>query len=146
MKLYIGSDHAGFYLKEKLLHFLASLDHTVVDCGADSVDSSDYPDYAKIVAQHVIADPGSRGILICGSGAGMVISANKINGIRAALCYNKQTAKASREHNDANILCLGARVSTSEDIYSVVSVWLETSFSLLERHKRRIEKLHALEN
>ena len=144
MKIAVGSDHAGYEAKEMLLNHLKAEGHSVIDKGAFSLDSVDYPDIAKKVAEAVVSKESDRGILICGTGIGMSIAANKVKGIRAALCHDINTAKMSREHNDANILVMGARVLPSELILEMTDIWLVTDF-LADRHQRRIEKISSIE-
>ena len=144
MKIAIGSDHAGFELKEKITKFLKALNHEYEDFGTDSEESVDYPDYALKVAETVARKECDRGILICGSGIGMCMSANKVPGIRAALCYNVEMARLSREHNDANVLTMGARMIDEDTTKEIVSVWLKTEF-LGERHLRRVNKMKDIE-
>jgi len=141
MKIFIGSDHGGFELKEILREYLASQNHEVSDEGCFSTDSVDYPDIAKKVSKKVLENKNSKGILMCGTGIGISISANKIKGIRAALCGNEYMAKMAREHNDANILCLGGRVIGSELGKSIIDTFLKNKFNDEERHKRRVEKM-----
>lgn len=142
----IGADHAGFKLKEHIKKFLEKKGYSYVDVGAytDKI-ISDYPDYAKKVAQHVVKDK-DKGIIICGTGIGSCIAANKIKKIRAALCHDTKTARLSREHNDANVLCLGQRTTKKEAALKIVTVWLKTRASKSIRHNRRIRKISALEN
>jgi len=144
LKISIGSDHAGYEAKELLLNHLKAKGHSVIDAGAFSLDSVDYPDIAKKVAEEVVSKESDRGILICGTGIGMSIAANKVKGIRAALCHDVNTAKMSREHNDANILVAGARVLPHELILEMADTWLVTDF-LADRHQRRIEKISSIE-
>jgi ribose 5-phosphate isomerase B len=144
MKIYIGSDHAGFELKEKLVPFLNELGYEIEDKGAYSLDSQDdYPDFVKPVAEAVSKDLNSKGIVLGGSGEGEAIATDKIEGIRTAVWYggSLEVIKLSREHNDANILSLGARFINEEEAKEAVKLWLETPFSGDERHVRRIEKL-----
>lgn len=145
MNIIIGSDHGGFELKQKLVEYLEKLGYNVADMGADSLESVDYPDYAEKVADKVKKDSSSLGILVCGTGLGMSMAENKIKGIRAALCYNESSGRLAREHNDANILCLGGREFDEKKAKSIVKSFLESSFSGEERHKRRIQKIAALE-
>jgi ribose 5-phosphate isomerase B len=150
MKIYIGSDHAGFELKEELKTFLESRDCDVEDKGAYEVNGDDdYPDFifpvAKAVTKDIDRGIDSRGIVIGGSGQGEAIVANKVNGIRAAVVYDEYSAKMSRKHNDANILSLGNRTLTISKAKDLVKLWLVTPFSNEERHKRRIEKIKAIE-
>ena len=142
-KIIIGSDHAGFELKEKIKSYLKEQNYDVDDLGTNSEESVDYPVYAKKVAQKV-AKTSSTGILVCGSGIGMCMTANKIKGIRAALCYDDFTAKAARQHNNANILCLGARTKSSKDYKKIIKIFLTTPASKEERHKRRFKEMDAL--
>lgn len=144
MKILLGSDHAGFYLKEDLKAFVQSLGHEVEDYGVYTDESSDYPDVALRVAEDVVRGKGERGILICGTGVGMSIAANKVRGIRAALCHDVFSARASREHNNANILAMGERVIGKGLAREIVRVWLETDFQG-GRHARRVEKIERYE-
>lgn len=140
----IGSDHAGFSLKEKIISELKKKGYIVEDKGAFSEDSVDYPDIAKSVAKIVSDKKNSgncSGILICGTGIGMSITANKIKGIRAALCHSKETAHLAREHNNANILCMGARVINEKTALTITKEFLDTRFSSEERHIKRVQKL-----
>ena len=134
MKIYIGCDHAAFEEKEALRDYLGGRCE-VVDKGPFSGDRCNYPDFAKAVAQEV--QKGERGILLCGSGIGVSIVANRFSGVRAALCRTVEEAKLSRQHNDANILCLGARISTMDDMKSMIDAWLEEDFEG-GRHSERI--------
>lgn len=143
MKIIIGSDHGGFNYKNKIIDYLKSQNIEVEDEGTYSSDSCDYPVFAKKVAK-IVAQANSddvRGILICGTGIGMSISANKVKGIRAALCSDLFSAKATREHNNSNILCLGERVLDENLMLKIVEIWLDTPFSNEERHIRRIEMI-----
>ncbi len=138
LKIAIGCDHGGYDLKKLIVSFLADLDHKIVDCGTNSNDSVDYPDFAKKVCDTVNAGDAEGGILICGTGIGMSIAANKITGIRAALCHENFTARMSREHNNANVLCLGARVIGPGLAIEIVRTWVETAFAG-GRHQQRID-------
>lgn len=144
MKIAIASDHAGFGLKNRILRYLAEKKVETVDFGTDNRDSVDYPDYAIEVAESVSKEKFERGILICGTGIGMSITANKFPGVRAALCHNAVTAEAGRRHNDANILVLGERVLDEETAVQIVRIWLETDFEA-GRHQRRLDKIRAIE-
>jgi ribose 5-phosphate isomerase B len=137
----IASDHAGVSMKKILAEMLKKKGYTVSDLGPQKTDSVDYPDYAKKIAKAVQNDAKSKGILICGTGIGMCMTANKVKGIRAALCYNVETAKLSREHNDANILCLGARTTTMDMAKKITTAWIKTKHEGGERHARRIKKI-----
>ncbi|MDI6785882.1 MAG: ribose 5-phosphate isomerase B [bacterium] len=144
MKVYIGCDHAGFFLKEEIKKYLEQQEHEIIDFGAYSNDSVDYPDHGFLVAKEVANHEESRGILVCGTGIGMSIVANKVNGIRAALCHNIETAKLAREHNHANVLVLGSKIVNSSLALDMVRVFLTTE-ALGDRHKRRIEKVNELD-
>jgi len=141
MRIYIGADHAGYKLKETIKKRLSDLGNEVIDMGTDSDESTDYPDYAKKVSEAVANDNGSKGVLICGTGIGMSMTANKIKGIRAALCHDEYTARAAREHNDANILCMGARVLDENTAEEISKIFFSTEFSSEERHHRRVNKI-----
>jgi ribose 5-phosphate isomerase B len=138
--IYIGSDHAGFTLKEKVISYLKSAGYEVDDSGTYSEDSVDYPDFAHPVAEKTAAGNESKGILICGSGNGVCMTANKHKGVRAALCWNTDLARLAREHNNANILCLSARFISDEEALDMVNVFLNTPFER-GRHTRRVEKI-----
>lgn len=141
----IGSDHAGYQAKEKVKKHLESLEISFKDFGTHSEKSCDYPLIAKDVALSVKSGESEKGILICGSGIGMSIAANKFSGIRAALCENEEASKLSRSHNDANIVCIGARTTDFEEIKKIVNAFLETSFEA-GRHQRRLEQITEIEN
>lgn len=143
MKIAIGADHGGFELKQILKDFMADLGHTITDAGCYSLDSVNYPEIAKKVVQSVLSRDVDRGILICGTGIGMSMMANRYKGIRAALCHDAYTARMSREHNDANVLCMGARVLGVGVAEDMVSIWLNTEFAG-GRHACRIAMLEDL--
>ena len=145
MKIALGSDHAGFDLKEKIKQQLAAEGITVDDRGTTSTASVDYPDYARAVAEEVAAKGADLGILVCSTGIGMSIAANKVPGIRAAKVDTEFEAERSREHNDANVLTLGADTISPDEAMKVVDTWLKTPFSNGERHERRVEKIAAIE-
>ncbi len=145
MKIAIGSDHAGYELKEKIKEFLKENKYEFEDFGTDSSDSVDYPDFAKRVSEAVIGG-FNFGILICGSGIGMSMAANKFPGVRAAFCMNPELAKASREHNNANVLTLGARFIGEDLAKKIVKTFLETEFTDEERHIKRVKKIGELES
>lgn len=146
MKIAIGSDHGkAFALKQKMVAYLKELGHEVDDKGTDSAESCDYPDYARPVAEDVAAKKADRGIVICTTGIGVSIVANKVKGIRAALCFNTEMARLTREHNDSNVLALGAAVVDEETAKEIVKIWLSTDFSNEEKHVRRIGKISKLE-
>ena len=140
MLIPIGADHAGFQTKQILIDYLTSLGHEVKDYGCFSEESIDYPDYAHPVAQHVISNPGSLGILLCGSGNGISMTANKHQEIRCALCWTTEIALLARQHNDANIISLPARFITFEAAKEMVKVFLETPFEG-GRHANRVAKI-----
>ncbi len=146
MRVAIGSDHAGFHLKNYLRDLLSREGHEVLDAGANTPESSDYPDYAARVGRLVVSGEAERGILVCGTGAGICIAANKIPGVRAAAVSEPVTARLARLHNDANIICFGERIVGPELAADIVRVFLETPFSEGERHIRRIRKVADLEN
>jgi len=140
LKISIGSDHGGFVLKQLLIPFLQEQGHDVSDAGAYSTKSVDYPDFAELVCNEVISGTADAGILICGTGIGMSIAANRYRDIRAALCHESYTARMSREHNNANVLCLGERVIGQEIALDIVREWVTTEFAG-GRHQRRLDKL-----
>ena len=143
-KFYIATDHAGYALKAYIKNFVQELGHEIIDLGPDSADRVDYPDFAYKAAKAIIEGEADRGIFICGTGIGISIAANKVKGIRAALCYNIYAAEMSRRHNNANVLCLGGRVLGEELAKAIVKVWLETPFDG-GRHERRINKISQIE-
>ncbi len=142
MKVAVGSDHAGYEVKREIAACLTRLGHTIIDCGPFSPESVDYPEYAHKVGKTVMANPGSRGIVICGTGIGVSIAANKIKGIRAALCTTVEHAQLSRQHNDANVLAVGARMTNLNLILKIVEAWLAEKFEG-GRHQRRIDKIEV---
>jgi len=142
MKFYIATDHAGYALKAFVKDYVISKGHTIIDLGPDSADRVDYPDFAKKCAESVVADDGSFGILICGTGIGISISANKVKGIRAGLCHNAYTAQMTRAHNDANILCFGERVVGRGVIESMIDAFCDTPFEG-GRHAGRVNKIEG---
>ena len=141
MKIIVGSDHGGFELKEKIVKFLEEQGYDFHDVGTYSQESCDYNDSASKVAKAVASKEYDRGITFCGTGIGSSIQVNKFKGIRGALVHDLFTAKATREHNDSNILTLGGRIIGDELAKAIVDVWLKTEFSNEERHKRRISKI-----
>jgi ribose 5-phosphate isomerase B len=142
-KIAIASDHAGFEYKEKIKLYLLSLGFEADDFGSFSTESVDYPDYAHLVADIISNGKFKRGILICGTGIGMSITANKHKGIRAAVCESIEATKLARMHNDANILCIGVQITPWERVEYIIKVFLNTKFEG-GRHKRRIEKIHKI--
>ncbi len=143
-KVLIANDHAGLLGKETVKQTLDQMGIAYEDLGTNSEESVDYPDYAERVARRVAAGEAERGILVCGSGIGMQIAANKVPGIRAALAWNEETARLSREHNDANIVTIGSRTTPQEIIAQIIRAFLTTDFAA-GRHTRRIEKIAKLE-
>jgi ribose 5-phosphate isomerase B len=143
MKYFIGADHAGIDIKEYVKKIFKDLGHEVEDLGPYTKDRVDYPDYATKVCQAVLLNENSKGILICGTGIGMSMAANKFDGIRAALCHNEYSAVMAREHNDANILCLGERVSGQGMVEAIINSWNKTEFAG-GRHTKRVEKIDAI--
>jgi ribose 5-phosphate isomerase B len=144
MKIAIGSDHRGNEARGRINGVLQALGHEVLDVGPEGRESVDYPDYAFAVAEAVGSGRAERGILVCGTGIGMCIAANKVVGVRAAPCHDSITAEMSRRHNDANILCLSADLLGDELIDRMVRIWLETDFEG-GRHARRVEKIARFE-
>jgi len=137
----IGSDHAGYELKEEIIGFLKSIGYSVIDKGAFSGKAVDYPEFGHKVGNSILKKEANKGIVVCGSGIGISIAANKVRGIRAALCYTKSHAKMSRLHNDSNVLALGSRIK-GDDYFEIVKVWLNTNFEG-GRHQDRIEKIEC---
>jgi ribose 5-phosphate isomerase B len=144
MKIAIGADHAGFSLKEKLRRQLAGEGHEVLDYGTDSDASCDYPDFAQAVGREVAAGRSDRGILVCSTGIGMAIAANKVGGVRAAPAQNQDEVHFTREHNDANVLTLGAKYLDEEHAMELIHTFLDTAFAG-GRHARRVAKIAQIE-
>lgn len=144
MKLAIGSDHAGYELKEDLKRILCC-EFDIIDVGTNSTESVDYPDFAKKVCDIILKKDADFGILICGTGIGMSITANKFKGIYAALCYDRNTANLARSHNNANIICLGGRTTKLNDAIEIVKTFLGSMFEG-GRHERRFNKINDIEN
>jgi RpiB/LacA/LacB family sugar-phosphate isomerase len=145
MQVVIGADHAGFALKEHLARIIAAAGHAVTDLGTHSTEPADYPDYAAAVGGAVVAGRAARGVVVCGSGAGAAIAANKVKGVRCALAHDTYSAHQVVEHDDANVLALGSRVIGSALAEEVVLAFLGAAFSGEERHLRRVGKVRALE-
>ncbi|RLA79711.1 MAG: ribose 5-phosphate isomerase B [Epsilonproteobacteria bacterium] len=143
MTYYIGADHAGIEIKSYVKELFEAKGHKVEDLGPFNKDRVDYPDFAAKVCKSVLEDKGSKGILICGTGLGMSMAANKFDGIRAALCHNEYSAAMAREHNDANILCMGERVSGQGMVEAIINAWDSNEFAG-GRHAGRVEKINAL--
>lgn len=146
MKIAAGSDHGGFILKKQIIRHLLEKGIEVIDCGVQNCDSADYPDYARLVAGYVNSKEVLFGIVICGTGIGISISANKINGIRCALCTDSYMARMARMHNDANMLALGGRVVGEGLALDIVDAFLGAEFESGGRHQIRVEKIMQLEN
>jgi ribose 5-phosphate isomerase B len=145
MRIAVGADHAGFELKALIIDRLDQDAHQVLDLGTHSTEPVDYPDYARSVAEAVLRGDAERGILVCGSGVGASVAANKLPGIRAGLCHDTYSARQGVEHDDMNVLCLGARVIGPELALELVRTFLAARFSGEERHRRRLAKIEALE-
>jgi RpiB/LacA/LacB family sugar-phosphate isomerase len=145
MRIVVGADHAGYELKDILAAYLRHLGHEIVDVGTNSDDPVDYPDYAEALSRTLLDGRAERGVLICGSGVGASVAANKIPGIRAGLCHNTYSARQGVEHDDMNILVLGARVIGIEVARELVDNFLSARFNGEERHRRRVGKIKALE-
>ena len=145
MKVAIASDHAGYDEKGRLKPLLDELGIQYEDLGTVSPESVDYPDYARKVGEEVAVGNVNQGLLVCGSGSGMAIAANKVPGVRAAVAWNEETARLAREHNDANVLSLGARVTPAEELPKIVRAWFAAKFDG-GRHARRVEKIREIEH
>lgn len=146
MRIAFGCDHSGYEgpppaYKEELVGHLETLGHAVLDCGTFGPESVDYPDYANAVCEAILGGRADEGILMCGTGLGMSMTANRYKGIRAAVCTNAQMVKMAREHNNANVLCLGRRILTLEECKRLIGVWFQERFQGGERHLRRIAKM-----
>lgn len=146
MKIAIGCDHAGFALKETVLSVLREQKHTVLDCGTGSCERVDYPDFALAAAQKVADGQAQRAILICGSGVGMCVAANKVKGVRACVCHDAYSARQAVEHDNLNVLCLGARIIGPALAEELVKQFLDASFLTGTRHEDRVKKITAFEN
>lgn len=145
--IFIATDHAGFALKQKIIEFLKKNGRPVNDLGPEKLDpADDYPDYGFKLAKRIVAEPGNFGILLCRSGIGMSIVANKVKGVRAALCLLEKQAQKAREHNDANVLVLAADFTTLPGMQNIIEKFLTTEFSREERHIRRLQKIAEFEN
>jgi len=145
MKIAVGSDHRGFGVKQKVVELVRRLGHEVVDLGTGNEDAVDYPDFAYRVGSAISEQQVDRGILICGTGIGMSMAANKIRGVRAALCHDDVTAEMSRRHNDANVMCLSADLLGDRIIERMIQIWLSTQFEG-GRHARRVDKITKIEH
>jgi len=145
MRVAVGCDHAGFPLKGTVVDVVSNAGHEVLDCGTDSTDSVDYPDFAAKVAHAVASGKADRGILVCGSGVGAAVAANKIRGIRASVCHDTYSAAQGVEHDDMNVLCLGGRIIGPAVVPDLVNAFLRARFSGEPRHQRRLDKVLRLE-
>jgi len=145
MRIALGADHAGYKIKEMIKKHLLKSGHRIEDFGTGSTESVDYPDFAFKVAESVVRGDNQRGVLICWTANGMCISANKVRGIRAAICLNEDMAILSREHNDSNVLCLGSKFVSEDKIIPIVDIWLGTRF-VGERHQTRVNKIKNYED
>ena len=145
MRVAVGADHAGFPLKAPAIAELKSLGNDVQDLGTDSTEAVDYPDYAQAVAEAVMRGDADRGLLLCGSGVGACVAANKVPGVRAATCHDTFSAHQGVEDDDVNVLCLGARVIGEQLATEVIRAWVQARFSNAERHQRRLGKVKAIE-
>ncbi|MEI6524701.1 MAG: ribose 5-phosphate isomerase B [Planctomycetota bacterium] len=141
----IAGDHAGFSMKNEVAKFLADLGVQAVDCGTYSPESCDFPDFAEAVARKIIDGQIDRGILVCGSGVGVSVAANKFPGIRASLCHDTYSARQGVEHDDMNVLCIGARVIGPELAFEIIKAFLGASYSPQPRHARRLDKIESIE-
>jgi RpiB/LacA/LacB family sugar-phosphate isomerase len=146
MRVVLGSDHAGFDMKQDLIGHVQALGHEVIDVGTSSTSPVDYPDYAEALAVAILKNQADRGIMICGSGVGASVAINKIPGIRAAVCHDCYSAHQGVEHDDLNVLVLGARIIASELAHDLVWLFLNAQYTGEERHVRRLEKVKALES
>lgn len=146
MHIAVGCDHAGFALKETVVTFLRSSGHEVLDCGAYGTEPVDYPDFAQAVGVAIQAGKADRGIIICGSGVGACVAANKMRGVRAGVCHDTYSAHQGVEHDDMNVLCLGARVIGSAMAIELVTAFVDAEFSREDRHLRRLAKVMKLED
>lgn len=145
MRIAVGSDHAGFPLKNDVAHLVTGAGHEVIDCGTHSTASVDYPDYAAAVAREVASGRADRGILLCGSGVGACVAANKVVGVRASVCHDVYSAAQGVEHDDMNVLCLGARIIGPALVDALVLAFLGARFTREERHVRRLNKVLEIE-
>jgi len=146
MKIAIAADHGGYPLKQPLIELITRLGHEVLDLGAHELDASDdYPDFARYVGQAIQHGQANRGVLLCGSGVGACVAANKQHGVRAGVCHDTYSAGQGVEHDDMNVLCLGSRIIGESLAYELVTAFLNAQFSGEERHARRLDKVNAIE-
>lgn len=146
MRFAIGCDHGGFPLKERTISLVQEAGHEVVDCGTDSTCAVDYPDFARKVAETIISKQADRGILICGSGVGISVAANKFPGVRAGVCHDTYSAHQGVEHDDMNVLCIGARIVGPEVATELIRAFVNARFTHEERHVRRLKKVLEIEH
>jgi ribose 5-phosphate isomerase B len=144
-RIAIAADHAGFPLKELVIQFLRDAGHEVIDLGTHSTDPVDYPDFARAIAESILSGQSTEGILLCGSGVGACVVANKFPGIRAGLCHDTYSAHQSREHDDCNVLCMGPRIIGDKLALEIVRAWVDAKFTGEDRHIKRLDKLKAIE-
>lgn len=145
LRVAVGGDHAGFPLKEMVMQRFGAQVSELLDCGTDSEEACDYPDFAVEVAERINSGQADRGLLICGSGVGVSVAANKITGIRAAICHDTYSARQGVEHDDMNVLCIGGRIIGSELAFEIIKAFLNARYTPEERHARRLQKIVALE-
>ncbi len=145
MRIAVGTDHAGYPLKALTIAELKSLGHEVLDLGTDSTEAVDYPDYAQAVGEAIMRGEADRGVVLCGSGVGGCVAANKVPGVRAATCHDTFSAHQGVEDDDVNVLCLGARVIGEQLAIEIIRAWVQARFSNAERHQRRLAKVKAIE-
>lgn len=145
VRLALGGDHAGFSLKQAVKARYSDLLTSVDDCGPESAESCDYPDFAVLVAKKLLSGEADKGLLICGSGVGISVAANKIPGIRAAICHDTYSARQGVEHDDMNVLCIGGRIIGSELAYEIIDAFLKAKYEPQERHQRRLDKVLEIE-
>ena len=141
--VYIGSDHAGYEAKSHVIDYVSNMGYFVIDKGTYSNESVDYPDFGHTVGKAVVSDPGSSGIVICGTGIGISIAANQVQGVRAALCTTPLHAEMAKKHNNANVLAMGGRITPFEDMKAIIDVWFASEFEG-GRHQRRVDKIDSL--
>ena len=145
IRLAVGGDHAGFMLKQAVVARYRPLVASLIDCGTNSAESCDYPDFAVAVSKEILSGNADKGLVICGSGVGVSIAANKIPGIRAAICHDTYSAHQGVEHDDMNILCIGGRIIGSELAFEIIDAYLRASYRPAERHARRLDKVLKIE-
>jgi len=146
MRIAVGADHAGYHLKNTILELLVSMKHEIIDVGAHSFNpSDDYPDFSVILARKIACGDADRGIMVCGSGVGASVTANKIDGVRAAICHDMYSAHQGVEHDDMNVLCIGAKIVGEEIVKELIPVFLSAKFDGEERHQRRLSKVLEIE-